>query len=570
MPNSVLVFLMHRQNNRKSGSADIRKTFKTSTMKKFLFFTTLLFSFAALKAQSLEEAKKHLYYQRYFSAATAFEQLTANDAKNDEAWYGLVKSYVLQDEAAKARTAVQNAPEAVQDEAWYYVAMGELLLAEKKPTEAASFFQKALDETKSKNANVLSAIADAHIDAANGDGAYAVQLLNKALEREDKDPALYVTLGDAHRKMKNSTEGYKAYRQALTLNPGYAPALYNIADIFLSQKNREMYVDYYTQTVTADPSFAPALYRLYLYHFNYNPEKAMEYYKQSMANADKGPQNDYDLADLNYLNKDYTAAIAKATSIVQQQGEKTKPRLYKLIGYSHAALSDSAKALNSMQRYFEAESDSNLLAKDYEILAKLYLANGNSIDSAAYAFEQAIQLVEDTMERYPYYMNLVDLYKANKDFANEAKWMAKYYAGNPKATNVDLFNWAVAHYRAEEYVAADSVFSVYVAKYPEQSYGYYWQARVNAARDEGMKEGLAIPHYEKLIEVLQKEDMTESNKRWLLEAYNYLAAYETNTAKNYEEAIGYFEKVLELNPEDEEAKKYKAMLEKTLSGTGSR
>jgi tetratricopeptide (TPR) repeat protein len=289
-----------------------------------------------------------------------------------------------------------------------------------------------------------------------------------------------------------------------------------------------------------------------------------------MANADKGLQNEYDLADLNYLNKDYKAAIDKANSIVAQHAEKVKPRIYKLIGYSYAAMEDSARALQAMHRYFANESDSNYVAKDFDMMAKLYMANGARMDSASYAYERALALVQDSAELYPYYNELAQLAKEQKDFASEAKWMEQYYTGNNRATNVDLFNWALAHYRAEEYEAADRVFGMYTEKYPDQSYGFYWRARVNAARDEGMKEGLAVPHYHSLIEVLEKEDMSDNNKRWMLEAYNYLAAYETNTAKNYNEAIEYFDKVLELNPEDADAKKYKAMLEKTVSGTSSR
>lgn len=539
-------------------------------MKKFLFLTTLVFPTTALLAQSVEDARKHLYYQRYYSAANSFQSVVKDDPKNDEAWYGLVKAYVSVDELDKAKEALQTAPEAVQDEAYYYVAKGEILLAENKPQEAAPLFEKALDETKNKNAQVMLAIADAHNDAKSGNAAYAVELLKKAIDREKEDPALYVALGDAYRKQHNSSEGYKAYRDALNLNGNYAPALYNMGDIFLSQKNREMYLNYFDRTVKADPAYAPALYRLYLYHFSYNPEKAMEYYQQYMANADKGLQNDYDIADLNYLNKDYKAAIEKANAIIAQQGEKTKPRLFKLIGYSQAALKDSAKALQSLHRYFKAESDSNVIAKDYEMLASLYAAQGQT-DSAATAFAKAATLVQDSTETYPYYKNLVDLYKEEKDFSNEAKWSGMFYTGNPKATNVDLFNWALAHYRAEEYAAADSVFGMYVNKYPEQSFGYYWQARANAARDTGMKEGLAIPHYQKLVELLQKEEPSESNKKWMMEAYNYMAAYETNTTKNYDAAIDYFDKVLELNPEDTDAKKYKAMLEKTASAsTGGR
>jgi tetratricopeptide (TPR) repeat protein len=539
-------------------------------MKKLLLASSLILPTSALLAQSVEDAQKHLYYQRYYSAVNSFQTVLQDDPKNDEAWYGLVKSYLSVDELQKAKEALQTAPEAVQDDAYYYVAKGEVLLAENKVQEATPFFEKALDETKNKDARVMLAIADAHNDASTGNATYAVELLKKAIERKSEDPAIYVALGDAYRKQNNSSEGYKAYRDALNLNANYAPALYNMGDIFLSQKNREMYLNYFDRAVKADPAYAPALYRLYLYNFSYNPEKAMEYYKQYMANADKGLQNDYDMADLNYLNKDYKAAIEKANSIVAAQGAKTKPRLYKLIGYSQAAMADSAAALQSLHRYFAAESDSNVIAKDYEMLATLY-ASQNNTDSAGVAYAKAVTLVQDSSEAYPYYKNLVDMYKAQKDFSKEARWAGMFYTGNPKATNVDLFNWALAHYRAEEYAAADTVFGRYVQKYPEQSFGYYWQARANAARDSGMLEGLAIPHYQKLVEMLAKEEPTESNKKWMLEAYNYMAAYETNTTKNYEAAINYFDKVIELNPEDADAKKYKAMLEKTVSsGTGGR
>ena len=48
-------------------------------------------------------------------------------------------------------------------------------------------------------------------------------------------------------------------------------------------------------------------------------------------------------------------------------------------------------------------------------------------------------------------------------------------------------------------------------------------------------------------------------------AYTYLAAYETNTEKDYAEAIGYFGKILEMDPGNEDAIKYIAILEKNLA-----
>src|SRR6187401_1393396 len=80
-----------------------------------------------------------------------------------------------------------------------------------------------------------------------------------------------------------------------------------------------------------------------------------------------------------------------------------------------------------------------------------------------------------------------------------------------------------------------------------QLFGHYWRARSNAAIDTTMEQGLAIPHYLKVIEIGEL-DTTGSSKRQLIESYGYLAGYETNQNKNYGKAIEYFEKLLQLDP----------------------
>ena len=161
-------------------------------------------------------------------------------------------------------------------------------------------------------------------------------------------------------------------------------------------------------------------------------------------------------------------------------------------------------------------------------------------------------------------MQIADLSKNRKDYVAEAEWLGKYYTGNDKASNLDLFYWGIAHYRAENYVEADSVFGKYMAKYPEQGFGYYWQAKSRALQDKDMSLGLAVPVYEKLIEVLQKDTTEVNYKKWMVEAYGYLAAYQVNTQKNFAAAIDYFKKVLDIDPENADAKKYIAMLEKDM------
>lgn len=526
--------------------------------------TALLFQYG--KAQSDEQGFQYISYQRFASAVDEFQKVINIKPIDAKAWYGLSQALIYQGKIDEATSRLQSANADVKNNPWYNVAMGALLLKKGNQQEAASEFDNALKATKEKDADILSAIAEAHIRTEGGNNTYAIELLNKAIKRKKKDPELYVQLGNAYRNMQNTTEGYKAYQTAISMDDKYAPAYHQMGDIFLSQKNESMYVDYFTKAITADPNYAPSIYRLYVYEFNRNPAKAMEYFNDYKAKSDAAIQNEYDLADLYYMNKNYDQSIAKAREVIEKEKENAQPRLYKLIAYSQAALKDTAKALSFMQQYFSIAPDSVVIAKDYESTADFYASFNDKKDSAMLYYEKAVAIEKDSAVLFEDYKKLADLAKDKNDFAAQAKWLGKYYEGNSDASNVNLFNWGLAHFRSENYSMADSVFGIYAAKYPEQGFGYYWQAKSRAVKDKDMEEGIAVPAYEKLLEVLQT-DTTDNpnNKAWAIEAYNYLAAYQVNKEKNYEEAINYFEKVLEIQPENEDAKKYIALLEKNVA-----
>ena len=539
-------------------------------MKKLLLSIPFVAGAVALHAQSLETANQLLYYERYQSSVTNFHTLLNQQPANAEAWYGLTKAYLLQKKGAKAIDSLRLAPSGIYSDPYYEAALGAALLDQNKKDSAALYFSHALKQTKEKNANILAAVAQAHINSKNGDANYAIDLINKAIKRDKKNAAWDVLLGDAYRKLNNGSEAYKAYKSAIEKNEGYAAAYHKTGEIFLTQKNSELYLEYFTKAITADANYAPSLYQLYLYYFYHDVSKAFQYYNDYVAKSDPSLQTEYDLADLLYLTKDYNKAIQKANSLAATQGDQLKPRIYKLLAYSHIELKDSATAIGYMQHYFGKEADSNFIAKDFETMALLYGNTEGKQDSAIVFYEKAASVQKDSAALFGYYKNLSDMAKANKDYAAQAKWLEKYYSGNDKATNVDLFNWGLAHFLAENYAMADSVFGIYVGKYPEQSFGFYWQARSNAALDKEMTQGTAIPHYKNLIAALEKDTANSNYKKWMVEAYAYLAAYEANTEKDYTEAVGYFQKVLEVDPENADAKRYIAILEKNSTNEGSK
>ncbi len=70
-----------------------------------------------------------------------------------------------------------------------------------------------------------------------------------------------------------------------------------------------------------------------------------------------------------------------------------------------------------------------------------------------------------------------------------------------------------------------------------------------------MEKGLAIPHYDALVAVLEKDsaNATATTKKWLVEAYGYIAAYETNQEKITMMPVGHLQKILVIDPANKDA-----------------
>jgi tetratricopeptide (TPR) repeat protein len=535
-------------------------------MKKTALFFLSIFASFILCAQSLDEARQLLIHERYTSANQVLHQALKNDPANAEAWYLLTQVYLQQNKQKEIKDSLMKAPADVVNQPMGAVAMGHVLLKNNEVPEATKYFDAALKETRHKNPAVLQAVAKAHYDAEAGNANYGVELVNKAIKRDKRNPALYNLLGDLYRKLGNGSASYRAYEQALEIDPNNAVAKYKLGKIFISQNNPDFYLKYFKEAVAADPSYAPALYELYYYYYFRDVNVAMDYLKKYIQASDYDLKNEYMMTDLLYASRKYQEAIESAKTFISKHGEKAEPRLYKLIAYSYKELKQPENALTYMNRYFTEAADSNYVVKDYEAMAEIYAALENKKDSAAHYYIKASELAPNDTLRADYYKKLAGLYKELKDYKNEAEWLGKYYAISPGTSNVDLFNWGVAHYMAKEYAQADSVFGVYEEKYPEQRFGYYWRARSNAALDSTMEKGLAIPHYLNVIRISEQDTTDATNKKRLIEAYGYLAAYKANTEKDFPTAVSYFEKLLALDPTNEDAKKYIEILKKSIAG----
>jgi tetratricopeptide (TPR) repeat protein len=530
-------------------------------MKKILFIPFLLITFSVV-AQDIDNAEDLLYYKKMESAENVLQQILKNDPSNAEAWY-LLSEVQDPDHLLDFKTTLQNAPGNIKNDPYFLIVTGKAFLDEAQGEEAEKYFQQALEKTKFKNPGILLAVAKAKIESENGDANQAIDLLSKAIKRDKRNPELYTELGKAYRKLNNGTEAFKAFRQAIEIDKNYAAAYYLTGMIFRTQNNADLYLEYFNKAIQADAKYAPAYYQLYYHYYFRNVNTAKDYLEKYIALSDRKIENDYDYTDILYLTKNYKQAIELAKKLIAIDKEKTPARIYKLIAYSYQESGDHQNSFDYIHRYFRAAPDSILIAKDFILLADLYNEKQKA-DSAIFFYTVGSELEKDSNSLVRYYKILAALSKEQKNYAGRATWLGKYYKANKKSTNVDLFNWGLAWYQCGNYEKADSVFAMYTDKYPNQVFGYYWRARSNAAIDSTMEEGLAFPLYLKVVEI-GETDTTGNSKTQLIEAYRYLAGYEANENKAYEKAITYFEKLLRLDPDNEQAKKYIEILKQTMA-----
>ena len=539
-------------------------------MKKTLITTTLFLtvSFFA-KSQSIEEAKRDIYYERYESAKNDLQNIISKGNASPETWYWLSETYLKQKRIDSASQLLQNMPghflqqsSLKKQSPLVFIAWAHVLLDSGMTTAAGAEMEDVLKAGKYKNAEALLAAGRANLDSKNGDTSWAIELLNKAVKRDKKNREIYLALGDTYRKLVDGGNAVKNYDKALELDPSFAKAMYRKGMIYKTQNNPEVYIDRFTKAIAIDSNYTPALYELYYYYYFRDVVKADKFLSAYIRNADPSPQHAYMLTDLHYVSRKYADAINDAKNILKIEGDSAQPRLYKLIAYSYAALKDSAAALNYINSYFDNQSSDDFVAKDFELKASLLEKLDPDKNLAVTWYEKALAADTSKEERLNYMTTIADLQKELDKREREAVWREKIYNEKENPSKLDLYKWGIALYSADSLTRADSVFAIYEEKYPDEVHGYLWRATCNVLMDSTMEQGLAVPHYLKLAEVAATDSL--KNKALLLRAYKYLAAYEANIARNYMASLEYYDKILALNPEDSNAEKNSEILAKLI------
>jgi len=509
-----------------------------------------------LFAQTVEQGKKFLYYERYKSAKETFDKVLASNPNNLEAvyWLGqtmLDKKNALRDTAAakalyqKYLTQNGNAP-------LLLAGMGQLELMEGKTNEARQRFETALNLTKNKDVDVINAVATANVDVTAGDAAYAIEKLKLAPAiKKFASPDTYLLMGDAYRKLIDGGNAVTSYTKALELDPKLAAAKSNIGRVYLTQNNPEYFLPAFEDAIKLDPTYAPTYFELYYYWYFRDVNKAAGYLDQYVKNSDQGPEQEYMKADLLYASSKFAEAKTRATELITQLGDKAAPRLYRMLAYVSDTLGDVAGAKQAMNTFFAKAAPEDVLPTDYEEYGRIASKTPGSEAEAFGNFQKAIEKDTVAANKVKYIQKAADLAKKLHDSVQVANWLGMAYKIDPDPSQKSLYDWGFANYTAKNYAAADSIFcTVYQTKYPNQIYGYLWCARTAVAKDTTLEQGLYVEPFKRLISFTDTvpDSARVKMKAVIVEAHTYLAQYYANYAKQSDSAIAALEKIVAIDP----------------------
>jgi Tfp pilus assembly protein PilF len=536
---------------------------KNRTMRKAIFNLAWIFTMVVgtqqVFAQTVKDGLYQLDVEQYGNASKTFKTLVQQNATGENLYY-LGNYYMNVDQLDSARIQFEQGIAKDPAYALNFIGLGSVLMAKGDKVGAKAQFGKALAIKKAdKNAEVWYRIGEANVIHKNNDPTEAVTALQKALAIDKNKTDAYLALGDAFLRKGDGGNAANNYEKALGVNAGLAKAHIKLGKIYV-RANPNLALDKYKEAITVDPKYAPAYRELAeLYFLAKQYDNARQMYEKYITMVDNSPETQFRYAGFLLLTKDYAKAQEILTKVQNNPAIQKNPVLFRLLGYSGYETKNYPVGMENINKFFSLAKPENIISSDYEYQGKLQMATGQDTVKAIALIDKAVELDTARVEAYKDLGQ--ELYDA-KHYAWASQVFEKYISkAGDKANVKDYFNMAYASYLGKDFVKSDTAFGTFITKFPDQHVGYLWKANSLARQDPDIKEGKAKPYYEKFITLVEVDpEKKEKNKRDLVTAYNWLGYYNLKLERSAEKAHAFANKALALDPANASAKqilKYK-------------
>jgi tetratricopeptide (TPR) repeat protein len=550
------------------------------TIKKAITLSLgLVMMGAASFAQSLADANKAIDAEQYQKASSMLKTLVNTQATKGENYFSLGEVYLRTEEIDSAKATFSKGITADPKYALNYVGLGHADLKANNAASAKANFDKAIS-MGAKDYNTYLYIGKAYLDLEKPDFAAALPNLQKAdeLDSKDKEPQIFVALGDYYALQKDNTKAYPQYLAALDINPTLYHASVQVGKMFKMAYAFPESQAALQKVIDADPNYGPAyreLAELQMQWADFEPKtgaakraEGLTSYKKYLDLTDKSLDSRYRYAQFLLYAGDWTTLQSELSTINLANENPKNFIVLRMKGYSAVENKNYPEGIKNLTQLFTRTQDTaRLIGSDYLYLGRAYQNTGNdslaltnitkavALDSTKVSAlsEIAAKLYADKKydKAATVYRNVVRANSKNPELLQQYVWLGR----------ANYYNYAIANQEKRNpdkkiLSEADSAFAKVLTLVPDYGDAMLFRARIARYMDDQENpKGLPVPYYEQYVQLVTvtKPEManTPAGKRGLIDAYNNLGYYASNTDK--EKAKDYFNKVLALDPADKTA-----------------
>jgi tetratricopeptide (TPR) repeat protein len=512
------------------------------------FFVIISSISATAQDAEIKQAERFLDKDQPSKALEVLNQAITTYPEVTKLYYYLGCVQLKTGEQGKALKTFEKGASLSEKDAMNQVGLGAIRMLEKKSTEAKAFFDKALTISKSKDAEVLNAIAEAYlVDAKYSETA--LKLLEKSKALNPNNPKTFMLMGEADLLQNKGGPAISNSERAIRLDPTNAKPYYSIASVYMRSQNYTLAEENFQKAVTIDPEYTLAYKELgELYYSMKDGVKAATAYESYLKLKENPTDQDKTrYAFFLFMAKNYTKANETFKPLAAKPD--ASPTTIKYYGYSLVKAENLAEAQKMFDRYYGMIPQDKIEASDYNYYGELLQSlKKDSLAIINYKKSLALNQDQDDIAQ-----QIAEMQFKLKKYPEAIAAYMELFKIRKKPLSKDYYLLGQAYYNTNQFEKADTIFQKFAELQPKITAGYLWVGRTNANLDPDAKGDVAKIAYEKVIEIASSNPETNGNKKELIEAYNYMGSYYGGHRDNLGQVKIYMEKILVLDPTNAKA-----------------
>lgn len=536
-------------------------------MKKTILLSLLLVvgAFTLSNAQNLKDAHKYLENESYTNALLTYNALLAEEPANIKYGYFLAHAYMHVAKNDSAKMVLDKFAATSAGDPYYMLGAATLAFRDKNFALAKDLLTQALNKVSSEKKGTTVYDTEFLIDMADAiyvGGAdkeiceIGIDAILKNLSKDAKNYDLLISAGKIYYTIPDGTNALKFFKSALDIQSNKPAAHVGYGQVYRLIKQFGSAEVKFQDALKLNPDYAPA-YRE-IAEMNYDMEdftKAIQFYKEYLQKSEKTLSNLRRFSIIQYNGNDFAGTVATTNEYLAVDSKSSD--MWVLQAYAYDMLGDSSKAITAFDKYFTVIDPAKIKAYDYELYGKNQKKMGNDSISAL----NYIKAVDLDSTKSSLLADVASYYFKKKDWESAAKSYKKKEQIERGLAQREYYNLGMAYYFGKNYDAGVVAFDSLLSQKSDFALGYFYKALCLSQIEtlDSTKFGIAKPVFDSFIEIAGKT--ADKFKTQLINAYDYMGyfyfqsqdkpEFKDTWKQNFRDA---YEKILVLDPNNQGAK----------------